>query len=331
LPTVRQFMQRFGVSQLVVQQALSQLKSEGVVFAHVGRGTFVAERAAAPDQTVTTVIVVRYDYPSARGESITRALNELLTVPPYRMLTLTAGEHTHAVEILRDAPVAAGYILQPLTPNVPVRLLDFLRRRSAAVVVEGYPLESADVDAVVTDELATVEIAVQHLTKLGHRHIALASGEPAVISNHIARFFPVVMRWAGLPAGPETLLQADTKLGEGSREHMRSSLRHYLTDSGKLPFTALVVPSYASALGAVEALAKAGLTVPRDVSVVVLDNPDLVTPAVAQFTMVGRCSRRIARDLVKRLQWRLDHPTEPYGTVYEIPELVLRATTAAAV
>jgi DNA-binding LacI/PurR family transcriptional regulator len=327
LPTVRQLMKKFGVSQLAVQQALTHLKTEGLVFAHVGRGTFVAQRTARPDQDYTTIIVIRYDYPSRRGESITRALNDKLTSSSFRMLTLTCTEHLHAAEVLRDAPVAGGYILQPLSPNVPVRLLDFLRRRSPAVVVEGYPMESADVDAVATDELATVEMAVRHLTDLGHRHIVLATGEPPMISRHQFRYFPTVARWAGLPPEASTRLQADTKLGEGATEHMRSCLSQYLADHRPLPFTAMIVGSHASAVGAIQALAKAGYAVPKDVSVVVLDNPDLVSPNEMQFTMIGRTSQRIANDLVQRFQWRLKNPTEPYGTAYETPELVIRDTT----
>ena len=42
LPTVRDLMVRFGVSQLIVQRAFQTLRSEGLMQSHVGRGTFVA-------------------------------------------------------------------------------------------------------------------------------------------------------------------------------------------------------------------------------------------------------------------------------------------------
>jgi len=39
-PTVRDLMQRFGVSQWVVSQAMATLRDEGLIESHVGRGTF---------------------------------------------------------------------------------------------------------------------------------------------------------------------------------------------------------------------------------------------------------------------------------------------------
>lgn len=45
LPTVRALMKRFGVSQLVVSQALLTLRNEGLLEAHVGRGSFVRQDA----------------------------------------------------------------------------------------------------------------------------------------------------------------------------------------------------------------------------------------------------------------------------------------------
>ena len=42
----KQLCERFGVSRSVVREALSQLKSEGLVNAYQGRGVFVAERGS---------------------------------------------------------------------------------------------------------------------------------------------------------------------------------------------------------------------------------------------------------------------------------------------
>jgi DNA-binding LacI/PurR family transcriptional regulator len=206
-------------------------------------------------------------------------------------------------------------------------LLELLRRRGQAVVVEGYPVGSIDVDAVVNDELVAVELALRHLTELGHRRIVYASGEPSLVVAQTLRYFPVVARWAELECGTDSILLAGTRLGESSHEHMLRYLVQYLANHDRLPFTAMIVGGDASALGVLEALKEAGLSVPQDVSLIVLDNPDLATPGKAPLTMLGRTSQRIAEDLVKRVQWRLDHPTEPYGTIYETPELVVRGST----
>ncbi|HEY6003738.1 MAG TPA: FCD domain-containing protein [Anaeromyxobacter sp.] len=47
LPSEKQMSERFGVSRTVVREAVSRLKSEGLVESHQGKGAFV--RAASPD------------------------------------------------------------------------------------------------------------------------------------------------------------------------------------------------------------------------------------------------------------------------------------------
>ncbi len=52
LPTVRELMHEYGVSQSLVSQAFAVLKQEGTIDAHVGRGTFVTAKSC---QTVLWV------------------------------------------------------------------------------------------------------------------------------------------------------------------------------------------------------------------------------------------------------------------------------------
>lgn len=46
LPSERELCEQFGVSRAVVREALSQLKSEGLVISHKGKGVFVSERGS---------------------------------------------------------------------------------------------------------------------------------------------------------------------------------------------------------------------------------------------------------------------------------------------
>lgn len=48
VPTVRRLMQDFSLSQQNVERALKVLKEEGLIAAHVGRGTFFTGGQAAP-------------------------------------------------------------------------------------------------------------------------------------------------------------------------------------------------------------------------------------------------------------------------------------------
>src|SRR5262245_13182392 len=78
LPTVRQLMGRFSVSQHLVQSALEQLRDDGLVVSFVGRGTFVGERAPPANAATRAVLTLVYDSPYERSELIASSLHRAL-------------------------------------------------------------------------------------------------------------------------------------------------------------------------------------------------------------------------------------------------------------
>ena len=87
LPSVRDLMASHHVGPGTVQEALAQLKREGLIRAHPGQGTFVAERPAEPtprDLGWQSVVLG-----AQRGSS--GPLAELLALPPAGTLTLSTG------------------------------------------------------------------------------------------------------------------------------------------------------------------------------------------------------------------------------------------------
>ncbi|MGW6926514.1 GntR family transcriptional regulator [Streptomyces sp. NPDC054950] len=57
LPSTRELAERYGVAPGTVQRALSELRKEGVVYSHQGRGSFVRESAvdAVIDPTAQSI------------------------------------------------------------------------------------------------------------------------------------------------------------------------------------------------------------------------------------------------------------------------------------
>ena len=325
LPSVRLLMRRFGVSQLTVQRAISNLETEGLVERQVGRGTFVVGGSGPMARTIT---MLRSDYPSRRGDDITRALHHVLKGEGHRPIVLTYCDYERAIEMLRDAPHADAYVLQPMLPQIPLDLLSFLRKRSQAVVVDGV-LDGANIDALATDARRGLEIALDRLMELGHRRIGMTSGEPTIMWDQLAQHFQSLVHFAKLPDNPDPIVFADTQPNESSTTGMRDRMEKLIKEHNGVPFSALLIGSYASAKGALQAFKAAGIRVPEDLSLIVLDNPDLGTDLSVPLTMVGRTSDQIAQGILKEIERRWEDPDAPHGCVRHVPDIVVRESDRA--
>lgn len=323
LPTVRDLMKEFTVSQASVQTALDAIEADGLISSRVGRGTFVADPATT-QQRQKTIMVLRGDYPSRRGDDITRALQAAIGKTDHQGLVITYQDMEHAMDVLAPLKPSDGYILQPLgAASIPVSLLHFLRSRSPAVVVSEAEVGSLNVDGVYMDLLAQSALCVRHLRGLGHRRIAFISGEPLMGDQwRLAENHRQTAEWLGVADGDDLVLTCDTRPGEDALRHMRERMDRLIVERGKqLPFTAVICGSYVSALGALEAFKHHGVDVPKDISLVVTDNPDIEEARRAGLTLVGVPSPERAEIMLQCLMRRWDNPDLPYGTVLMKPTL----------
>jgi LacI family transcriptional regulator len=154
-----------------------------------------------------------------------------------------------------------GIILSPVR-NTPDSV-DFVAAARRNIVVLGYPMPNNDVDVVRCDSRAASRQATEHLIRLGHRRIAMLSGDPLIVTaRERAEGYEDAIRGAGL--------QPDVRYGAftvASGLEMASAI----LDAGTRP-TALVTASNFIALGAAQAARQAGLSIPADLSVTTFDN-----------------------------------------------------------
>src|ERR1700704_3570590 len=100
LPTIRELMRQFGVSQMVVQRAFQALKDQGVIESEVGRGTFFRGEAAraggragtesrpsgGEPSTVKSVLLLRRSIGIARGRVLVEGLQRRFSSDGHRVL-----------------------------------------------------------------------------------------------------------------------------------------------------------------------------------------------------------------------------------------------------
>jgi LacI family transcriptional regulator len=141
------------------------------------------------------------------------------------------------------------------------------------LIESGLPAVFIDMDMagervgmITSDNVQAIRTAVRHLALLNHRRIAFISGIPGSYAGKMRyEGFREGMAEHGLPCLPEY-----TVIGDFTRESGYAAMTKLL----ELPVrpTAVICCSDVSAVGAMEAAAEYGLSVPEDLSVVGFDD-----------------------------------------------------------
>lgn len=158
----------------------------------------------------------------------------------------------------------------------PVDEEEALRLEKMGVIILAAGGQSTHYPHVCIDDYAAAKTAVEHLTDLGHRKIAmLSSREPAVpnwplIPGRRQGYFDALAEVGAVPE-PEWLLEVDW----GEAQAVTAVLK--LAERDILP-TALFAHSDELALAAIGALQSVGLRVPEDISVIGIDDHPLASP-----------------------------------------------------
>jgi len=179
---------------------------------------------------------------------------------------------------------------------------------------------------IMLNHRRAAELAIDHLTGLGHRRIALIKGQ-SFSSDTEPRWQAIqhAAARARLRLDPELIAQ----LEGDSPSHEPGYFATQRLLASKAPFTALFTFNDVSAIGAIRALREAGLRVPQDVSIVGFDdvqsaafqNPALTTVRQPLRTMGILAAEAIVRQIAS--------PAErpPSRQVIVDPELVVRDST----
>jgi LacI family transcriptional regulator len=179
------------------------------------------------------------------------------------------------LEMLLDRRVE-GLIVLANWLFLDINLLADFEKNSIPVVMIGREPGNESISFVIADNEAGARAALEHLYSLGHRQIAFIRG-PKVLGDSGPRWKGVrsFARAAGLKLDPRLIVELP-----GSQDAIAGFEGGYrLTEellARKHPFTALMAFDDMTAFGAIRALAKAGVKVPEQCSVVGFDD---VSPA----------------------------------------------------
>ncbi len=217
-----------------------------------------------------------------------------------------------------------GLILFAVRDNDP--RIEFLKKQNFPFVVFGRYERDDTINWIDVDGAFGIELAVRHLTELGHTRIAYLAPPR---EQHLAH-----LRWQGFEKGMEEVgLRIDPALTvEGDfTEHSGQLGMHYLLDHSQPP-TAIICNNDRMAFGAMRAVQARGLKVGRDVSVVGFDDIPLSRYWHPPLTTVSQPTREIGALLFGLLQSVIageDAETETRQLIK--PELHVRSSTGKPV
>ena len=232
-------------------------------------------------------------------------------------------EEGRVTEAMIDRGMDGLVLIAPVSPRT------HLERVASAVptVVVGRHGTSPVYDNVGDDDVAGATLVVRHLADLGHRriaHIEHHETDPVRIAEmpnaQRADGYRRAMRDLGLEAEIDIVSTSYTQRGgyEGARRLLARPVRP----------TAVFAGADIVAMGVLEAVAEAGLSVPEDLSVAGYDNTTFAAFAPISLTSVDQAGHEIGRNATRLLLERIADRRKTSVQIRLSPTLVPRRTTA---
>jgi LacI family transcriptional regulator len=215
-----------------------------------------------------------------------------------------------------------GILVTPVDPNAAV--LDDVRRNGTPLVIVDRTREDDEFCSVAVDDELGGRLAVEHLVERGHTQVAFIGG-PESIGQVRDRLAGARAAWAdaGLPDDQLTVVTTDgLTVVEGRSAGER------LTGIGirRRP-TAAFCANDLLALGLLQQLSGAGLSVPGDLAIVGYDDIEYAAAAAVPLTSVRQPRQELGRRAAELVLDEAENPAHRHQQLVFTPELVARRST----
>jgi DNA-binding LacI/PurR family transcriptional regulator len=192
-----------------------------------------------------------------------------------------------------------------------------------AVAIPGHR-ENEGVTNIVLDHHRAAELAMKHLTSLGHRRIAILKGHPDSADSETRwKAVQEVAQEIGLELDPELVIPIEST---DSTPSLGYPFAKRLVEK-KRPFTALFAYNDISAIGAIRAFREVGLRVPEDISVVGFDDIPAAAFHYPSLTTIRQPLRKMGEIAVDLLVTQIEHKGDWQREIAVQPEIAIREST----
>ncbi|MCK5529227.1 MAG: substrate-binding domain-containing protein [Kiritimatiellae bacterium] len=272
LPAHRELAAQLSVGHATVTKAMKTLSAQLIVNPVRSKGTVVLRRPSSEVPALSQIAYIPKSGLSAlfvgyRGQMLSGLGSKM---DEYGMnLVLFPNKHKYrgAGPMEEVITVADALVLEGITD---VDVVDDYIAMGLPIVCMDHYSQAAGVDTVVCDNFGAGHRVVKHLAELGHRHLSYVRQSPYVSrdSDNVERLaaFEKAVIELQLTCGPIFSVNSNNAsecdaVGDSIVDMLQSS---------KNPPTAIVVADEATAEWLLGACRKAGIKVPRDLSIAVI-------------------------------------------------------------
>jgi LacI family transcriptional regulator len=210
--------------------------------------------------------------------------------------------------------------------NASRPLLELLSRHKKPFVLIDRVVDGVPADVVVSDNIGGARTLTEHLIGLGHHRIGLINGLPWVSTARERRYgYMEALRIHGIEARPELIVEGNFKREGGAR-----AARQLLALPPDQRPTAIFADTIFHAVGAIECLRSACLSIPQDIALVCFDDIELVSAIQPFLTTVSQPAHTFGTIGMQILLERLDGgETQPPRKIVLPLELTVRISCGA--
>lgn len=270
-----------------------------------------------------SIVLAVPDFASAYYGELAARLAERLRPRGLRLvIELTRGTLDDELDTLSSQHLEGhDAIILSMTAGTARDLADAQPRKPLVII--GERSVPAGFDHVAMDNVGGARLATKALLDAGARRIVVIGGQldgPESMPVLRTGGHRDALADASAPLDERLIVTGGVRLADGHRA-IRELLEH------GVPFDAVFGLTDAAALGAMSALAAAGLRIPDDVQVIGWDNTELATYAIPPLSSVEPDNAALADGIVRLLVRRLENADAPAETEIPPARLVHRAST----
>jgi len=323
IPSEKEFSEMFGVSNITVRKAMSELVNSGVIYRVKGKGSYVSAHATQKEEQTSKLVVFLSSGFSLNENAYIQLMlsiqNCLLEHGYSLIIENVDSSERDEFQVIKELVEkhVEGFIIISKDPAKSILSYEFLYKNNIPfVLIDRYtPLFPANFVGSSNHDGAFS--SVMHLLELNHTGIAFVS-QHFNLSSEVERYsgYCDAFTRKGLSANPDYLFKnANTDI-----ERLISYIK-----AGKI--TAIAASNDRCALDVMSSLKQEGIRVPDDVSIVGFDDSEIITQAMIPLTTVKQFFSDIGRSAAKLLIENINTDRMDYTHIKIGTKLIIRKST----